>query len=121
MAYSAQHAGESAGLDVGYRCGRATWTRCSVGSQVDGGSVAFAVASNPVHGMSRIGPVYTLPHFRGNGYGTAVTAAASTWALNAGAKHVVLFTDLANRVSNSIYQKIGYRSVLDAVEYESES
>jgi predicted GNAT family acetyltransferase len=35
--------------------------------------------------------------------------------MDAGARHVVLFTDLANPVSNSIYPKIGYRPVHDAV------
>jgi RimJ/RimL family protein N-acetyltransferase len=84
--------------------------------EVGGEPVAMAAASKPIAAMSRIGPVWTPPHRRGRGYGSAVTVAASRWAMTAGAVHVVLFTDLANPVSNSIYPKIGYRPVHDAVE-----
>lgn len=80
--------------------------------------VAWANASAPIDRMSRIGPVYTPPEHRGHGYGSAVTAAASRWALDAGADHVLLFTDVANPTSNSIYQKIGYRRVYDSTELE---
>jgi predicted GNAT family acetyltransferase len=66
--------------------------------------------------MTRIGPVYTPPEQRGHGYGTAVTAAATAWALGAGAREVCLFTDLANPVSNAIYPRVGYRPLLDACE-----
>ena len=83
--------------------------------QVDGRPVAMAAVGTPREGMSRIGPVYTPKEQRGHGYGTAVTAAAAQWALDRGADHVVLFTDLANPVSNSIYQRIGFRAVADAV------
>jgi predicted GNAT family acetyltransferase len=70
----------------------------------------------PAAGMSRIGPVWTPPEHRGHGYGSAATAAASRWALDADAAHVVLFTDLANPISNSIYPKIGYQPVHDVVD-----
>ncbi len=82
---------------------------------VAGRPVALAAVGLPREGMSRIGPVYTPPELRGRGYGTAVTAAAAGWALDRGAEHVVLFTDLANPVSNSIYQRIGFRPVADAL------
>ena len=75
---------------------------------VDGRPVSLAVVGMPREGVSRIGPVYTPPEFRGHGYGSAVTAAAARWALDRGANQVVLFTDLANPVSNSIYQRIGF-------------
>ena len=68
--------------------------------------------------MSRVAPVYTPPEHRANGYGSAVTAAVSQHVMNAGATSVVLFTDLANPTSNSIYQKIGYRPVYDSTELE---
>ena len=85
----------------------------------DGGKpVAWANASKPIGGMSRVGPVYTPPEHREHGYGSAVTAAASQHAVDAGAKDVILFTDLTNPVSNSIYQKIGYRPVYDSTELE---
>jgi predicted GNAT family acetyltransferase len=84
--------------------------------EADGQAVAHASVGAPVDGMSRVGPVYTPPEFRGRGYGSAVTAAASRWALAAGADYVVLFTDLANPTSNAIYQRIGYRPVYDQAE-----
>jgi predicted GNAT family acetyltransferase len=85
----------------------------------DGGEpVSSAFASAPIGGMSRVGPVYTPPEHRGRGYGSAVTAAVSQRAQAAGARDVILFTDLTNPISNSIYQKIGYRPVYDSTELE---
>ncbi|MFZ0120766.1 MAG: GNAT family N-acetyltransferase [Pseudonocardiaceae bacterium] len=84
--------------------------------EVDGQPLAWASASAPAARMSRIGPVYTPPQHRGRGYGSAVTAAAARWAQQAGAKHVVLSTDLANPISNAIYPRIGFRPVHDAVQ-----
>ncbi|HEY3693409.1 MAG TPA: GNAT family N-acetyltransferase [Pseudonocardiaceae bacterium] len=84
--------------------------------EVGGQPVAWASASAPVVGMSRIGPVYTPPQYRGHGYGSAVTAAAASWAQQSHAKHVVLSTDLANPISNAIYPRIGFRPVYDAAE-----
>jgi RimJ/RimL family protein N-acetyltransferase len=82
----------------------------------DGGRpVCIACNTVQVGGMVRIGPVYTPPHARGRGYASAATAALSRRLLGAGAEEVVLFTDLANPVSNSIYQRIGYRPVEDRV------
>jgi predicted GNAT family acetyltransferase len=83
-----------------------------------GRPVSYAHVWAPTDGMSRVGPVYTPPELRGHGYGSAVTAAASQWALDAGAKYVILFTDLANPISNRIYQRIGYRPVYDQAELE---
>jgi predicted GNAT family acetyltransferase len=61
--------------------------------------------------MARIAPVYTPPEQRGKGYGGAVTVAMSQAAREAGAREVVLFTDLANPTSNALYQRLGYRPV----------
>jgi RimJ/RimL family protein N-acetyltransferase len=84
--------------------------------RVDGVPVSQATVGAPYERTSRIGPVYTPVEFRGHGYGSAATAAAAQWALDRGAEHVVLFTDLANPVSNSIYQRIGFRPIADALE-----
>ncbi|MBM7772184.1 GNAT superfamily N-acetyltransferase [Actinokineospora baliensis] len=83
---------------------------------VDGIPVAMALVTKPVLGMSRIGPVYTPKDHRGQGYGSAVTAAAAKWARERGAREVLLFADLDNPVANSIYQRIGFRPVFEAVE-----
>ncbi|MEU4740074.1 GNAT family N-acetyltransferase [Actinosynnema sp. NPDC023658] len=79
--------------------------------------VAWAAANAPASAMSRIGPVYTPPEHRRHGYGAAVTAACAAWARENGAEHVVLYTDLANPTSNSIYQRIGFRTVVDSAEF----
>jgi GNAT superfamily N-acetyltransferase len=86
--------------------------------ELDGRVVSYAAVGAPIDGMSRVGPVYTPPEQRGHGYGSAITAAASQWALDAGAEYVILFTDLANPVSNRIYQRIGYRPEYDQTELE---
>lgn len=65
----------------------------------------------------RVGFVYTPPQFRGHGYASAVTAAASQRALDNGAQFCCLFTDLSNPTSNAIYQKIGYTPVCDVVDF----
>ena len=84
--------------------------------RVDGEPVAVAGVSRAVAGVARVGPVYTPQTSRGNGYGSSVTAAATSAALTEGAQHVVLYTDLANPISNSIYQNIGYQPDHDAEE-----
>jgi predicted GNAT family acetyltransferase len=75
--------------------------------------VSLAVVRLPVAGVSRIGPVYTPTTHRGNGYGSAVTAAAALWAREHSSDDVVLFADLANPTSNTIYQGIGFQPISD--------
>jgi GNAT superfamily N-acetyltransferase len=83
--------------------------------EAGGRPVSIAGVTRQVAGMLRVGPVYTPPELRGHGYASAVTAAVSLRALEAGAEEVLLYTDLANPTSNSIYQRIGYRPVEDRV------
>ncbi|NKZ05139.1 GNAT family N-acetyltransferase [Actinomadura latina] len=83
--------------------------------ETGGGPVAMAGRTAVVAGMARVAPVYTPARHRRRGYGAAVTAAVTQGALDAGAEHVVLFTDLANPTSNGIYQRLGYRPVQDRV------
>jgi GNAT superfamily N-acetyltransferase len=82
---------------------------------VAGESASLAGVSRQVAGATRVAPVYTPPERRGQGFGGAVTAAVSRAALDAGAREVVLFTDLANPTSNALYQRLGYRPVEDRV------
>jgi predicted GNAT family acetyltransferase len=81
----------------------------------DGMPVAMAGITRSVAGVARVGPVYTPPDWRRQGYAGAVTVTVSQAALDAGVDHVVLFTDLANPTSNALYQRIGYRPVEDSV------
>ncbi|WP_199434322.1 GNAT family N-acetyltransferase [Qaidamihabitans albus] len=83
---------------------------------VDGEPVAMALARKPQCGMSRIGYVYTPPELRGHGYAAAVTAAASRRLREAGVRHVVLFADTTNPVSNRVYRRLGYRPILETAE-----
>jgi predicted GNAT family acetyltransferase len=80
---------------------------------LNGEPVSMAAVRSPGEGVSAIGPVYTPTDKRGHGFGSAATAAAADWAYAAGAKDVVLFADLANPVSNTIYQRIGFRPIMD--------
>ncbi|MGH9170603.1 MAG: GNAT family N-acetyltransferase [Acidimicrobiales bacterium] len=83
---------------------------------VEGRAVSMARRGQPVAGVSRVGPVYTPPEHRRQGYASAVTAAASQAALDEGARKVILYTDLSNPTSNAIYQSIGYVADHDAEE-----
>ncbi|PRX43545.1 putative GNAT family acetyltransferase [Prauserella shujinwangii] len=80
---------------------------------VGGTPVATAQASRPECGMARISYVYTPPEHRGRGYGAAVSAAISRHLRHAGVAHVVLYADQANPTSNALYQRLGYRRILD--------
>ena len=59
--------------------------------------------------------VYTPPYDRGRGYATSCVAQISQIALEKGFTRCVLYTDLANPTSNSIYQKIGYVPICDSL------
>lgn len=84
----------------------------------DGSPVAMAGVTPVVAGQVRVAPVYTPAHLRGRGYAGAVTAAVSRAVLASGIREVLLFTDLANPTSNSLYQRIGYRAVADFAAYD---
>ena len=77
--------------------------------EVDGTAVALAGASVSSPGIARVGPVYTPPEHRRRGYATSLVAAWTAQLLGRGMRRCVLFTDLANPTSNSIYQAVGYR------------
>jgi GNAT superfamily N-acetyltransferase len=81
--------------------------------EVDGVPVSMAARTRVLAGTARVAPVYTPVEHRRHGYGAAATATITRSALEAGAREVVLFTDLANPTSNSIYQRLGYRPVHD--------
>ncbi|MFD9126890.1 GNAT family N-acetyltransferase [Kitasatospora sp. NPDC059571] len=85
----------------------------------DGGRpVSLAGVSPVIAGMSRVGPVYTPPRLRGRGYASGLVAAVSAHAPALGAREVLLYTDVANPTSNSIYRKLGYLPVADHVVLE---
>jgi len=77
--------------------------------------VALAAYGNPTPNGIRIGPVYTPPQLRRNGYASALTAALSQRLLRI-YRFCFLFTDLANPTANRIYEQIGYRRVCEAAD-----
>lgn len=79
----------------------------------DNGPVSMMANNRNTTNLANIGFVYTPPELRGHGYATAMVAAGSQSLLDAGRERCVLFTDLSNPTSNSIYQKIGYRPIAD--------
>jgi len=83
--------------------------------EVAGEPVSLAGHADVIAGVARIGPVYTPPGLRGHGYAGGVTAATSELAITRGAGAVILFTDLANPTSNSLYRRLGYEPVEDRV------
>lgn len=83
----------------------------------DDATVSMVGTGPPVAGVVRLGPVYTPPEARRNGYATALVADVSRRSLAAGARKCMLYTDLANATSNNIYQAVGYRRSNDAQEY----
>jgi GNAT superfamily N-acetyltransferase len=79
-----------------------------------GERVHLTGANPPSYGVARIGPVYTPPERRRQGYAGAAVAEVSQLFLDRGAR-VCLYTDQANPTSNGVYQAIGYRPVVDQV------
>ena len=84
--------------------------------ELDGQPVSLAGFGGLTPNGIRIGPVYTPPELRGQGFGTAVTAAISQRLLAGGRRFCFLYTDLANPTSNAIYMRIGYEPVCDSRE-----
>jgi predicted GNAT family acetyltransferase len=85
---------------------------------VHGGPVCFAACGGPTPTGVRVGPVYTPPEARGRGYATALVAKLTQRLLAGGRRFCFLYTDASNPTSNRIYERIGYRFVTGAQEYE---
>jgi len=83
--------------------------------EVDGIPVSMAGFSRAVSTAICVSYVYTPTYFRGRGYASSCVAKLSQKALDDGFAKCVLYTDLRNPISNSIYQKIGYRPICDSV------
>lgn len=81
----------------------------------DGRPVSLAGYGGATPNGIRIGPVYTPPTERGNGYASALVSALTARLLR---KHrfCFLFTDLANPTANKLYAQLGYRQVCRADE-----
>jgi GNAT superfamily N-acetyltransferase len=83
-----------------------------------GGPASLAAVGRTAPGGASLGPVYTPPARRRQGYATALVAAVSESLLAEGHRFCCLFTDLANPTSNAIYPRVGYRPVCDFAEID---
>ncbi len=83
----------------------------------DDGPVSMSVCSTPVAGVTRIQAVYTPPELRRHGYAAACVAEVSSQILAEG-RRCILYTDLGNPTSNSVYRRIGYRAVAEGLRYQ---
>jgi predicted GNAT family acetyltransferase len=83
----------------------------------DDGPASMASASHPAAGVVRVQYVYTPADRRGSGYATACVEHMSR-TLVARGLGCVLYTDLGNSTSNSIYRAIGYEAVAEILGYE---
>lgn len=88
--------------------------------EVNGTPVSMAGARGPTPRGIRIGPVYTPPEQRNNGYAAALVAALTQLLLDQGREMVFLFTDLANPTANALYTRLGYRGMADRSMYDFE-
>jgi GNAT superfamily N-acetyltransferase len=82
----------------------------------DGEAMSMAVGRTPAEGVVRVSGVYTPADKRNRGYAAACVHALSQHLRDAGYR-CILFTDLANPTSNSIYRRIGYRAVAEGLRY----
>lgn len=85
---------------------------------VDGKPVSMAIRTRELINGEAVSGVYTPDKYRNHGYASAVTAGVSQAILDSGKEFACLFTDMSNPVSNSIYQKIGYKKVCEYREYK---
>lgn len=76
-----------------------------------GQEVALNMRTRPTKNGVAISFVYTPKEARGKGYASAVVAQTSQRMLDSGKKFCMLYTDIHNPTSNSIYQKIGYNEI----------
>ena len=81
-----------------------------------GEAVSMAVSREPVHGVVRLSGVYTPPEKRKHGYAEACVHTLSKRFAEDGYR-CILYTDLGNPTSNSIYRRIGYRAVTEGLRY----
>lgn len=80
------------------------------------GSVSMAARTPAVAGVSRVQAVFTPRQHRGRRFAANVVAAITGAILEDGLRPM-LYTDLANSTSNSLYRSLGYRAVEEVTRY----
>jgi GNAT superfamily N-acetyltransferase len=85
----------------------------------DGKPVSMAANSEPVDGVIRVQAVYTPPDRRNRGYAGACVGDLSRRKRDEGYR-CMLYSDLGNPTSNSVYRRVGYNTVAEALRYRFE-
>lgn len=83
------------------------------------GPVSMAARTVPVEGVTRVQLVYTPRENRKRGYASVCVASLSKQIRDDG-QRCILYTDLGNPISNSVYRRIGYYAVAEAIQYRFE-
>ena len=84
----------------------------------DGGPVSIATETRPTINGTTISTVYTPPEHRNKGYATSCVWSLTKKLLSGRYSFCNLYTDLSNPTSNSIYTKIGYVALGDALSFD---
>ncbi|WP_377867246.1 GNAT family N-acetyltransferase [Bacillus sp. R86525] len=85
------------------------------GLEIGGKLVSVAAKTRPTTNNITVNFVYTPKEERKKGYASNCVAALSQRMLDEGYKTTTLYTDLANPISNKIYQEIGYEQIMESV------
>jgi uncharacterized protein len=85
----------------------------------DGKPVSMAANSEPVDGVIRVQAVYTPPDRRNRGYAGACVGDLSRRKRDEGYR-CMLYSDLGNPTFNSVYRRVGYNTVAEALRYRFE-
>jgi GNAT superfamily N-acetyltransferase len=78
--------------------------------------VSMAAHTIPLVGVTRIDAVFTPPKLRKRGYAGACVGRLSAELGDRGAR-CMLYTDLGNPTSNSVYRRLGYEAVSEVLRY----
>ena len=84
----------------------------------DGAPVSIATETRPTRNGITISTVYTPPEHRNKGYATSCVWSLTKTLLSGRYSFCSLYTDLSNPTSNSIYAKIGYVPLGDALSFD---
>jgi predicted GNAT family acetyltransferase len=85
--------------------------------EVEGEIVSMGGSLGSTPSGIRLSWAYTPKEHRGKGYASALVASVTKMLLAEGKKFCFIYTDLANPVSNSIYQAAGYQPVSDVTNH----
>lgn len=116
-AYSAEIFGTSGGFEDAERTAARAINAEALYIWDDGGPVSIAKTDRPTKNGIAIHTVYTPPAHRRKGYATSCVSVLTKKMLAEGYSFCCLYTDVSNPTTNSIYRKIGYLPIGDALSY----